>query len=105
MRDEVIHTVGGRDIRFRFGNKALCALEERTGLSLDDIVSEMGARKRQSLHLRALVWAAADLPTLDDASALIDEIGGAEVMTLINRAIVAAFPPQEADGGNGEAAG
>ncbi len=91
MRGRVYLKAGERDIELRFTTNALCRLEEASGRSVSAVVQGMSSDMRIA-DLRLLVWAAANLETVDEAGDIIDEAGFTATVEAIGRTVEAAFP-------------
>ena len=104
MRGGVTFDALGQPYELRFTTNALCRLEERTGKSLEIVLSETGMDGRRTTAFRALLWAGIGTVTLETAGEIIDEIGFAEVDRIIAEGLKLAFPPKEQSAeGNGQA--
>ena len=98
MRGRVHFNAGGRDLELRFTTNALCRIEEKTGKAFGEIAAALAGNVRIS-DLRVLFWAGVDLPTLDEAGNIIDDLGMARAVELLGEAITAAFPDAEKEPG------
>jgi hypothetical protein len=103
----------GKSLRLRFDFNALAALEDETGLSIDQVGQllqpEDGSAPRVK-NLRLLFWAGLGAKcTKDEAGEIMSDLGFQGAADLIVRAFVAAFPEiadavTEAAPGNGQGA-
>lgn len=110
-------TVGGSVYTLRPTFNALCALDELTGKSLDDMFGAI--RTGRMSGLRSVVWCLLQpvhgdaIKTLEDAGNWIEEAGVDEVMAAVAKCVLTNAPdtpgdtggnPPNAQGGTGEAA-
>jgi hypothetical protein len=83
---------------------SLCALEEKLGTGVTDIVGALADRGAFRLTTaRVLFWGALlehhPETTIADAGKIMDAIGIGKASALISAAVLQAFPPNEGEGG------
>lgn len=84
QRGEVSFKALGQEWTLKWGTEAMCEAEDMTGLTMDQIGQSSSAKV-----MRALVWAALKQHhdvTLQDASAIIDEVGAEQIGALLTKA-------------------
>jgi hypothetical protein len=98
---------GGKAYKLIYTTNSLCALEEKSGLSINELTAGMGEGKGlTATRVRLLVWGALTEhhpeTTLRQAGSIIDEVGFANVAALISRVLVHSFPAPVEAGEGGE---
>lgn len=95
-RGEVTFEANGQVWRMRFGINALADMEERTGLSVNEVFAALDGNAVRVSMLRTVVQAGlsrhhGDLTTVQVGD-LIDEIGLVKMAELLGEAVKGAFP-------------
>ncbi len=101
MRGGVTFDALGQPYELRFTTNAICRLEERSGQSLEALLSDTTVAGKKNLSYRLLLWAAIGGITLEAAGDIMDDLGGAEVDRILAEGLRLAFPPKE-DAGSTE---
>ena len=105
VNGEVRFEADGAAHVLRFGINALCALEERLGMGVQDIGAAMEGNLQLRM-LRSIFWAALGATGTEQAAgALMDAVGIERASALVVEAFAAAFPSAaaQAEAGAGDA--
>ena len=104
-RGVINFTVDGVERAMRFSTNAMCAYQEKTGEPFITAMDELSKNSGDMVRLRGLFWAGVDGDvTTDEVGDMIDAMGVMEAVTLIGKAVQAAFPALEAASGNAKGA-
>jgi len=97
-KGEVEFEAGGRTRVLRLDTNAMCELEEEFDLGIMRVLAHLELGRMTDI--RRIFRAALDgKPSLEDATLIIDEIGGYLAATdLLEKVVRAAFPTAEANG-------
>ncbi len=94
---EVEVGVDGKTLKLSFSSNALCELEDALDRNVNEIADAMQDPKRIRLKdLRMMFWAALldhqPATTHDDVKAMLRTVGPSELVDMIGKAFVLAFP-------------
>lgn len=97
---EVAADIGGKSYKLAFSSNALCELEDALDRNVNVIAQSMqDPQKIRMRDLRVIFWAALldhqPDTTIDDAKVLMSKIGPPELMDLLGKVFVMAFPRPE----------
>lgn len=89
------------EVRLQYSINALCEIEDRAGLSLQEFMAQVEAGHMKALRL--FIWGGMvqhqPAVQISDAGALADELGLQEAVKLCKQAFDIAFPQAEGDQG------
>lgn len=101
VRGQVPFETGGKAYILSYSTNALCALEAEVDMGITQVAGLIATPETMRLGMvRAVFWAGlldhhAGM-TVDDAGALMTELGMADAIALIGRAFALAFPEVQA---------
>lgn len=93
-RGEVAFDAAGRRHTIRFDTNAICSLEDELGMGFGEIAAH-AARVHVSTIRAALRAGLGGDGTIDEAGAIIDEIGLRQAVTLLTEAFIRAYPRED----------